>query len=191
MFPPASSWLVSTSQLCILSESCSSCPHTQPAHCTSSVNPSAKEHRSSISTVPPPPAGIPPHSHLLHPQTFVSSVADIFSFSIPFSHSLFVSYTHPVHLPGDSILCECKPPHLGTFLPLFLSTTLFLPAFFTERPSLLEFKQRMIRSWQQNLCRFAQNIWKILMTRRKANCPCSKSKCDPVYHSVFLPSWLL
>lgn len=102
MFPPASSWLVSTSQLCILSESCSSCPDTQPAHCTSSVNQSAKEHRSSISTVPPPPAGIPPHLHLLHSQIFVSSIADVFSFSIPFSHSLIFSYIRapPPASPG-------------------------------------------------------------------------------------------
>lgn len=141
MFPPASSWLVSTSQLCILSESCSSCPDTQPAHCTSSVNQSAKEHRSSISTVPPPPAGIPPHLHLLHPQIFVSSIADVFSFSIPFSHSLIFSYicAPPLHLPGDS---------MQTTTPRYISS--FISLNHTLPPCLLHLKALGIRIQTEN-----------------------------------------
>lgn len=45
-----------------------------------------------------------------------------------FSFSNFLLHTRP---PCISREIQCKPPHLGTFLPLFLSTTLFLPASFT------------------------------------------------------------
>lgn len=82
------------------------CRHTTPAGwfqpvsccvlpeiCAPSLDPSVKEHRTSIASVPPTP-----HHH--HLQT--SSFPNAFSVSIPFSHSsLSTTHTHtPPESPG-------------------------------------------------------------------------------------------
>ena len=87
----------------------------QPACCTSSFNPSAKEHRSSISTVPPPP----PHASL-----FTSTLRFHLLLAYPPSLPLCPFFFLPRSC--NSALAQ-KPPHLfffGTSLPPFLSATI-------------------------------------------------------------------
>lgn len=117
---------------------------TQPANCTSSFNPSAKEYRSSISTVPPSS----PH-HLLHLQAPGSSVADVFSLSVPSSlHLTLFLYFSPTHSASlgscNSALAQTATPLFGTCLALFVSF-FHLPAF------ILSLKHQRYKKFRLNI----------------------------------------
>lgn len=126
--------LVSTSQLCILPESLlsdSSCPDHRNTPSKLHFLFQSISQRGQIINIycTSTPASVPLPQHLLQPRASVSSVADVFSISIPSSrsYSVFLYFSPTLSAsPGsfNSALAQTATPLFGTFLPLLLSSSL-------------------------------------------------------------------